>query len=207
MDSIIQAAGRCNRNGKLKGKGKVVVFKPDEEEPAYPGKWYEHAAQTVEFILKMHEIDIHDVCCIREYYRLLFDSASDKKNLINAIRLRQYEKVDKQYQLINDEGVRIIVPYKSCMEEFNEIKKSALEDGITPFLIKKAVNITVSVSRGKAEQIDIVAERLCYSERHERSERVSDFYVLRPSFEKCYSDDMGLQIGSEIDIDPFVECQ
>ena len=29
MDSIIQAAGRCNRNGQLPDKGRVIVFQPD----------------------------------------------------------------------------------------------------------------------------------------------------------------------------------
>lgn len=205
LDSIIQAAGRCNRNGSLQEKGRVIVFKPDVEGAEYPGHWYEHAAQKVDFILKKHLIDIHDTSHIQEYYQLVYGSVADKRKLTDAISLRQYDLVDKQYQFIENRGVRVIVPCKAKEKEYREIRKTVLEHGITPFLMKKTANITVTVtvSRGREDQFDLIAERLCYSEKGNRSDRFSDFYILRPDYEKLYTDDMGLLMDVKTDVDPF----
>ena len=205
LDSIIQAAGRCNRNGTLQEKGRVIVFKPDEEGIEYPGHWYEHAAQKVEFILKKHLIDIHNTSHIQEYYQLVYGSAADKKKLTDAISLRQYDMVDKQYQFIENRGVRVIVPCKAREKEYREVRKTVLENGITPFLMKKTANITVTVtvSRDREDQFDLIAERLCYSEKGNKSDRFSDFYILRPDYEKLYTDDMGLLMDVKTEVDPF----
>jgi len=76
LDSIVQAAGRCNRNGSLERMGKVTVFIPEEPEPLYPGgkgnSWYETAATKVKLLSREHPIDIRDPRHMEEYYALLF---------------------------------------------------------------------------------------------------------------------------------------
>lgn len=47
LEAIIQAAGRCNRNGRLPNGGQLTVFIPDEVGNLYPGGEYERAANVV----------------------------------------------------------------------------------------------------------------------------------------------------------------
>lgn len=203
LDSIIQAAGRCNRNGRLSEGGRVIVFVPDEKEPLYPGNWYESAAQKVAFLNHKNPIDIHNPAHIKEYYRLLFQSQQDKKELTKAIQSRSFAETDKAYRLIDNRGVRVIVPYAESLEVYRLIRDQALKSGITPGLMKKAASITVTVNIGQKKKLEDIAEVLYYSERGRKSNRESGFYVLRPQNQDCYTEDMGLQLPEQIGFDPF----
>lgn len=203
LDSIIQAAGRCNRNGRLPEGGKVTVFIPDEEGHLYPSTWYESSAQKVQYLNREHPIDIHNPEHIKEYYDLLFQSASDKEKLTKAIRNRSFADTDKEYRLIEDQGMRVIVPYEEELELYHSIREQALENGLTPKLVKKAASITVTVNINQKNKLNNIAEVIYYSERGHRSHRESNFYVLRPQNENCYTSDMGLQLPEKIQFDFF----
>lgn len=204
LEAIIQAAGRCNRNGRLAGGGQVIVFVPEEAEPLYPGRWYEDAARKVEYINHHHPIDIHNPAHIKEYYQLLFRNAKDKEALAKAIRDRSFEDVDRAYQLIPDQGVRVIVPWPGKEAEYQSIRAQALAQGITPELMRCAAGITVTVSNSQRERLTDLAEPLFFAKRGRKSDRESGFYVLRPQFEDCYTEDMGLQLPEEAAMLPFV---
>ena len=191
LDSIIQAAGRCNRNGKLTGGGRVLIFEPEDDGRLYPGDFYEAAAMTVKTLSLRHPIDIHDPSQIQEYYRELFRNAKDKKALTEAILDRDFEKTDLEYQMIGSRGAQLIVPYQKELELFQSICKMARKNGVTPKLLHEAAGILVTVHR--SEVLEQFAEPLYFPRKHgERKE--AGIYVLRSHCESCYTDDMGLQL-------------
>lgn len=196
LEAIIQAAGRCNRNGKQADGGRVVVFIPDEEGTLYPGDWYENAASIVERLVhEQHGLDIHDPAQIRGYYRQLLKNQMDKEKLTEAVMDMDYAEVAKQYQLIENRGVQVIVPYAAEMELYREIHDIALKTGITPKLLKKAAGITVNVPFGKQKALlEKYAEPLPYPRRryNEDGTPYSNVYVLLPQYEAQYSPDRGL---------------
>ena len=139
LDSIIQAAGRCNRNG-VQDEGQLHVFIPDEPGHLYPGDYYENAANKVLLMLSRGNIDLQNIQHIEEYYRLLFQDSKDKRALTEAINCSNFKEVAAQYKLIGKQGVQIIVPYHYAV--YKEIKEEA-STGLTKALIAKAQGITV----------------------------------------------------------------
>ncbi len=64
MDSIAQAAGRCNREGS-QANGKVFVFEPEEGIPA---GYFRQTAQCSERLLERFKGKLLNPECIREYF-------------------------------------------------------------------------------------------------------------------------------------------
>lgn len=202
LDSIIQAAGRCNRNGRPES-GRVIVFTVGGENP-YPSTWYSNAAVKVKTIAAEHPIDIHNPDHIKEYYELLFDSAKEKSALKYAIDGVNFAEVDNQYKLINNNGIQVIVPYSNKMELYNSVCEEARSDGITPSLIKRAASITVTVNtRLNDDTLDTVFEKTYYRKCIDGRRIQTNFYLLSSQYANFYTDDMGLQLPNHVEINPF----
>lgn len=150
LESIIQAAGRVNRNGKMPGGGQVVVFIPDvPANKTYPkGEYYQYAANCVLTLLSRHPIDCSDLSHINEYYELLYTYGSgDKPALLDSIRMEDYESTAKAYRMIESGGVQVIVPWpdnEDAMELYRSIKEQYDKKGLTPGLLADARPITVT---------------------------------------------------------------
>lgn len=140
MEAIVQAAGRCNRNGKLPHGGRLIVFEPNEDGKLYPkGNAYEDGATAVK-LLQSADGNLYpsDPDRIKSYYKIFFAKNRDRRQLNNAIAEENYKKVAKEYRLIDNEGIRIIVPYDGEAELFREIKAANEDTRISMALLAKA---------------------------------------------------------------------
>ena len=139
LDSIAQAAGRCNREGKA-NSGDVHVFVPDDDR-LYPGGGYQQAAQaTVQLLRDLHgEVDIPDPEVFDRYYRLLYslkDLADDSGELMTAMRRLDFAEVAANYRLLEQNTINVLVPYDR--EAFDELAARVLEEGLSRDWISKA---------------------------------------------------------------------
>lgn len=107
LDSILQAGGRCNREG-LRDKGEVFVFKLDEEIKGELGI----RANITEGLFKRYS-SVSEIECIEEYYNILLGTDKErlKKNTLQktnplSIPFRKYEE---DFKIIPDETVGIVV--------------------------------------------------------------------------------------------------
>lgn len=145
LDSIVQCAGRCNRNGR--GSGRMTVFVPAEER-LYPSRSYEYAAGCVRLLDSRHAIDINDPRHIAEYYRELFSGMPrDREKLVRAIAEHDFEEAEKQYRLIDNAGVNVLVPYQGMPELYDRLARQAVTSGINKQWMKEAAPISVASYR------------------------------------------------------------
>ncbi len=190
LEAIIQAAGRCNRNGL--GTGHVTVFIPEDGGNIYPGESYWKAAEIVKIMHASGNVDIHDPKTIKDYYRRLFCDAESKGELTKAIKGENYEEAAAEYKLISKQGVQVIVPYDESL--FMEVYEQAMTDGLTPELIRKAAPITVS-----SYNEDLVrqhCEQIPWHRKRAGDICESDFYILALGHWDLYTSDMGLKLSA-----------
>lgn len=144
LESIVQAAGRCNRNGNCTF-GRLVVFIPENagKGKLYPDDFYGLAAGCVLTLYGRHPIDLDDPAHLREYYELLFrEGGKDDPELLHAIEARDFAGVDEHYKLIEKQGVNVVVPYDP--ELFVSLRDEAAGTGLTRAWMMRARPLTVS---------------------------------------------------------------
>lgn len=114
LDSIAQAAGRCNREGKLK-KGKVVVFVPPKSPPKGMLLFGEQATRSV---WHGHEGDALSHDLFELYFRQYFGQESPDKHGIMPLLITnarqgivEFRSAAQRFRLIDDVGQSILVPY------------------------------------------------------------------------------------------------
>ena len=121
LDRVIQAAGRCNREGRLDGLGRVVVFEP--EEGGMPPGEYESAAALFDTLAREGEgrIDFDDPAVVERYFDRLYgpDGTVDTDQAgVQALRQSLlFEQTAAAYRLIPDDAVPVLVDYAGSPAE------------------------------------------------------------------------------------------
>ena len=122
LGSIIQAGGRCNREGKMERRGQVFVFSlADGSRPFGNIARGCNATKMLLHKLSNKITDPTDPEVIAKYYRLYFKDIPDfdtegiEKDLTEDPEDINFESAAERFKLIDDEGTfPVIVPY---MEE------------------------------------------------------------------------------------------
>ncbi|MBW2186616.1 MAG: CRISPR-associated helicase Cas3' [Deltaproteobacteria bacterium] len=115
LDSIAQAAGRCNREGLLEQHGKVVVFET-EKQPSVP--WMKRSiSRASETLRTLPNADPIGLDAMRCYFELVYDIQElDKKEImarlnrtLGAELLLPFKEVAQQFKFIEDDSTGVIV--------------------------------------------------------------------------------------------------
>ncbi len=115
LDRIVQAAGRCNREGKLDGLGRVVVFDP--AEGGMPPGSYRAGTETTALLREMEKngpLDLDDPAIFDRYFTMLGRVTAADAPAIQQERVRlNYETVAANFHLIDDQDQSsVLVRYR-----------------------------------------------------------------------------------------------
>ena len=206
LEAIAQAAGRCNREGRMSSNGHVTVFQPAHDgnlRGLFPTHAYFQAAmQTMSMLADRGTLDIHDPALYRDYYRQSFDLTkpdSQNPDLIRAIRELDFPEVARRYRLIDDDAIQVVVPWSARMGEYEQLRKQAMH-GIDRAWMKRAQALAVGVYRPKPEHPvwgSLVPAR--FPPRAGRSGDSNEWFVLEDDHRddperRLYHDTMGLRL-------------
>jgi CRISPR-associated endonuclease/helicase Cas3 len=154
LEALAQAAGRCNRNGKLP-TGSFVVFQlPPEGLGTYPDIAYAQAAQVAQVLLNEHgnKLDLLSPETFRKYYERLFSLHNDRSRedpLTESIQALDFPRVAQEYRLIPSAQVNVLVPYDSGV--FHRLRQEVLQSGLTAGWVRRARPHSVAIFRPPAE--------------------------------------------------------
>jgi len=140
LDRIVQAAGRCNREGRLEF-GRVVIFDPvDGTVP--PGD-YRTGRGTTESLFRSGQPDLHSPDIYQKYFRLLYQAVdSDRYGIQNLRRSFGFESVAENFRMIRDATVPVIVKYD---DEASALIDSIRAEGLSREMWRRLQSYTVNV--------------------------------------------------------------
>ncbi len=182
LDRIVQAAGRCNREGKL-DKGSVIIFTP--EDGRAPRGVYGTAMSEAGITLSQPGCDLHDPAVFDNYFHRLWQSSNVDANGICGLRQRlNFPETADKFKMITEDTVPVVVRW--CDPGPGDVLDAVRRKGhVSRDDWRKLQSYTVSIFRWQFQQylsdglIDQVIDGLyvwaaSYDERTGISEQLTD---------------------------------
>lgn len=109
LESIIQSAGRCNREGKMETPGKVFIFRLDNTST--PSRQYSSLANFANELYNGKEELLFEHDFFKEYYRKAIDLFvdTDKKKIEDDRKSLNFKTVAEKYKLIENQTISIFI--------------------------------------------------------------------------------------------------
>ncbi len=150
LDSIVQAAGRCNREGLL-DIGQVVVFQP--EQHGSPRGTYRTAIDLAGTLLH-RGIDFDDAELFKMYFSRLYGAVNTDAQDIQRLRERfDFPEVNSRYRLIEDNTTNVVTPYQPCLSKIGEMLNKIRSQGVTRTTMRELQPFIVTVYGSMIDQL------------------------------------------------------
>lgn len=163
LDSIAQAAGRCNREGLLPSKGRVVVFVPPEPPPA--GSLRKAAAACASVLHEYRSNPLSNPLergLFTRYFQQFYHSVNlDEKGIAALLKIDRRENLGVQFRsaaesfnLIDDSHqATVVTRYAPHREALNQWLGLLSSSGPERWLMRKLQRYTVTIPQRLADTL------------------------------------------------------
>jgi len=197
IDSIAQAAGRCNRNGHLEDGGRTFVFRSEHQRSE---RFFSDTADAGAQVLEIHE-DPLSLAAVEQYFELYYWSQEDrwdKKQVIQGFQidpgnrdlpfLFNFATVARDFRLIEETGRPVIIPWGKAGGRLCEKLRASF--GLPDRrLLRQLQRYTIQIP-----------QRIWYANIDRTIENVHDRYPILISPETNYDDEIGLKLETDASI-------
>ncbi len=188
VDSMIQAAGRCNREGKRAAQDSFAYLFQFEEKEYVPGQQLQ--IDVSKMLLSEGE-DISSLHGIEKYFEALYHfrgDSLDKKKIFEEFKDKRYNfaKAAKEFKLIEENTLTVFI---SREEEAEELLWQIKRQGYTKSGMRKAGQYCVQLYENDIEKLRGAGML------RQVPGGIENFYELVDSGQ--YSEEMGLDLGIE----------
>lgn len=188
VDSMIQAAGRCNREGKRAADESFAYIFQFEEKENVPGQQLQ--IDVSKMLLKEGE-NITSIHGIERYFEALYHfrgESLDKKKIFEEFKNKRYNfaKVAREFKLIEENTSTVFV---SEEEEAEELLQQIKCQGYTKAGMRKAGQYCVQLYESDIKKLQGAGML------RPISEDIEEFFELVNTGQ--YTEEMGLDLGIE----------
>ena len=178
LDSLAQAAGRCNREGKLPTLGELRVFRAETQPP--PGVPRQAMAVTIELLRSGSPPDLQQAEPFQSYFSRLYSVNNlDAKEILSDRDALRFKTVAQKFQLIEDGfSAPLVIPFAKGHHLLHELRKTQPSRRILRQLQRYTINVPTSLR-------DVWLKQQIVEDIH-------GVIALRGEYMKAYDDRFGL---------------
>jgi CRISPR-associated endonuclease/helicase Cas3 len=151
LDSIAQAAGRCNREGRRAFEDSVVFVFQSPKWKAPPE--LAQLAAPMRFILRLHEGDVFAPDALKKYFSEVYHTKGtelDQHNILQSICSTEesdflFQTIASQFRMIESHMVPIIIPFDAVADENLELLRKLPEQMSVGKIAQKLQRYVVQV--------------------------------------------------------------